>query len=169
MAPLKTVLYTGMAGLFAFAANAQDVNKPPGSKPGACYIHYTAPALIETVTEQILVQPEKRALNTETGETTVVSPAIYKTVTLQKIIRDRKEDWAEVICEKDQTPTFIETMQRALYARGYYHGPITGIKDERTNRAIRKVQKRLGINSTEITWDLGESFGLVTHRHFIKK
>ncbi len=169
MAPLKAVLYTGIAGLFAFTTNAQDVNLPPDAKPGACYIRYTAPALIETVTEQILVQPEKRALNTETGETTVVSPAVYKTVTLQKIIRDRKEDWAEVICEKDQTPIFIETLQRALYARGHYRSPITGVKDDRTDRAIRKVQKRQGINSTEVTWDLAESYGLVTHRLFIKE
>lgn len=168
MAPLKAVLYTGIAGLFTITASAQDVNQPPDAKPGACYIHYTAPALIETVTEQVLIKPEKRILNIETGETTVVSPAVYRTETLQKIIRDRHDGWAEIICDKDQTIVFIETLQRALFARGYYRGPITGVKDDRTNRAIRKVQKRQGINATEVTLDLAESYGLVTHRIFLK-
>jgi len=169
MAPFRAVIITSLIGLAGFSAspvNAQNSDLPPNARPGACHIRYTAPALIETVTEQVIVQPEKRGVDVQTGQPIIISPAIYRTETVQKIIRARHEAWAEIICAKDLTVVFIQTLQRALTARGHYQGPITGALDEPTKRAVRKVQKSQGINSPEITHELAENYGLVTHRVF---
>jgi putative peptidoglycan binding protein len=169
MALFRAVIYAsflGVAGLSYGGAYAQSPDLPPDARPGACYIRNTSPALIETVTEQVLVQPEKRGVDPQSGHQIVIAPAIYRTKTVQKIVRPRQESWIEVVCAKNQSRIFIETLQRALAARGYYRGPVTGAMDDRTRRAIRKVQKSRGINSTEITVDLAESYGLITHRIF---
>ncbi len=169
MAPFRAVITTsliGLAGFSAFPVNAQDIGLPPNTRPGACHIRHTAPALIETVTEQVLVKPEKRKVDKQTGQSIIISPAIYRTETVQKIIRARHETWVEIICAKDLTVVFIQTLQRALAARGNYRGAITGVMDESTKRAVRKVQKSQGINSSEVTQTLAESYGLVIHRVF---
>lgn len=157
MAPHRAALVTCAIILASTPAYAQDADD-------GCFIQYTVPALIETVTKQVLVQEEVTTLN---GETVVTSPAIYRTETVQRIVRDRHEAQTGIICEKDLTVVFIQSMQRALSARGYYNGNISGILDDRTGRAIRKVQKTQGINSPKITLDLAESYGLVVHRTFL--
>jgi len=164
MAPIRAICIASL--MYSFPAVAQDA--PEGAAEGACYIRYTAPAVIETVTEQILVQPEKTAIDPETGETKVVEPAVYATETVQKIVSDRKEDWAEVICAKDYNDNFVKSLQRALAARGFYRGNISGAMDDRTKRAVRNVQKSYGVNSSEVTLDLAESYGLVIHHLFVK-
>lgn len=169
MAPVRAALIaslTGFAGFSSLAAPAAELGLPPNAREGACFIRNQAPALIETVTRQVLVQPEKRGVDLETSEPTIISPAIYRTETIQKIVRPRQEAWIEIVCVKDQTKIFIETLQRALAARDHYRGAITGIMDERTKRAIRKVQKSHGVNSADLTVDLAESYGLITHRVF---
>ena len=55
---------------------------PPGAKPGTCWGRSASPAVIETVTEQILLQPAEVL-----ADGTVVQPAVYKTETLQKIVK----------------------------------------------------------------------------------
>ena len=164
MAPIRALLIASL--IWTCPVMAQDA--PEGSPEGACYIRYTAPAVIETVTEQILVQPEKTAIDPATGQTVVIEPAIYATETVQKIIRDRKDDWAEVICAEDYNDNFIKSLQRAMAARGLYRGSISGIMDDRTKRAVRNIQKTYGVNSSEVTLDLAESYGLVIHHLFAK-
>lgn len=169
MAPFRAVIITSLVGLAGFSAlpvNAQNTGLPPNARLGACHIRYTAPALIETVTEQVIVQPEKRGIDVQTGQPIIISPATYRTETIQKIIRDRHEDWVEIVCVKDLTVVFIQTLQRALAARRYYRGPITGVMDEATKRAVRKIQKNRGINTSEVTQELAENYGLVIHRVF---
>ncbi len=168
MAPIRAIFIVSFINAASFTGYAQAQDAPEGAAEGACYIRYTAPAVVETVTEQILVQPEKTAINPDTGQTIIVKPAIYATETVQKIISDRKEDWAEVICKEDYNDNFIKSLQRALAARGFYRGSITGIMDDRTKRAIRSVQKGYGVNSSEVTLDLAESYGLVIHHLFVK-
>ncbi len=168
MAPIRAVFIISLISAWPLLGHAQTQDVPEGAAEGACYIRYTAPAVIETVTEQVLVQSEKFTVDPETGKKTVVEPAIYATETVQKIVSDRKEDWAEVICQEDYNDNFIKSLQRALAARGFYRGGITGIMDDRTKRSIRNVQKRYGVNSSEVTLDLAESYGLVIHHLFAK-
>ncbi len=164
MAPIRAFFIASL--IYTCPVMAQDA--PEGAPEGACYIRYTAPAVIETVTEQILVQPEKTAIDPATGQTVVVEPAVYATETVQKIVSDRKEDWAEVICAEDYSENFVKSLQRAMSVRKLYRGNITGIMDDRTKRAVRTIQKSYGVNSSEVTLDLAESYGLVIHHLFVK-
>ena len=132
----------------------------------ACFTPYTAPAVIETVTEQVLVQKEIRGIAPQTGKSVVTSPAIYSTKTIQKIISDRREAQIEIVCAKDQNIDFIQSLQRALSVRGFYHSEINGLMDDHTMRAVRKVQKSYGVNISDVTIELAENYGLIIHRLF---
>ncbi len=130
---------------------------PPDAKDGACYGKDVTPAIIETVTEQVLVQPAQTA---EDG--TVVAPAAYRTETRQHIVQERHEYFFEVPCAEALTPQFIASVQRALAARGLYRGAITGEMDARTRRAIRKFQLP-GFNSDILTMGSARRLGLVAY------
>ncbi|MBE9476435.1 MAG: peptidoglycan-binding protein [Proteobacteria bacterium] len=171
MSPIKAVFCASLIGFAAFPHDAvygQSLGLPTASRMDACRIHYTAPAIVETVTKQVLIKPETLGTDPQTGQTIVVAPAVYRTETEQKIIRARQQDWADIICRQDQSVVFIQSLQRALAARGHYNAVATGVMDERTKRALRKVQKKAGINTAEVTMDLAESYGLITHRIFTK-
>ena len=47
---------------------------PPGAAPDSCWGRDVTPALIETVTEQVMIQPPQ-----VTADGTVTSPAVFKT------------------------------------------------------------------------------------------
>ncbi|MEM6728217.1 MAG: peptidoglycan-binding protein, partial [Pseudomonadota bacterium] len=75
---------------------------PPNAKPGQCWGRDTTPAIYETVTEQILLQPA------EVGDDGAVrSPPVYKTETRQAVVRERREIWFERPCDVALTPDFI--------------------------------------------------------------
>lgn len=129
---------------------------PPGAKPGTCWGKHTTPALIETVTEQIMLQPAE--IRTDG---TVEQPAIYKTETQQRIIRERRDTWFETPCPETQPPDFTASVQRALAARGLYHGRITGEMDSHTRAAIRKYQKPQGLDSGILSTAAARKLGLI--------
>lgn len=169
MTQIRTIIIISsitFTGLFSGIAYAQNANVPPQGNAGACFIQYTSPAVIETVTEQVLLQAEKRAVDVQTGQSVVISPAIYRTDTVQKIISPRRAAQIEIICQKDQSVGFTQTLQRALTARGHYRGAITGLMDQRTKNAVRRVQKSHGVNIADVTVELAESYGLIIHRLF---
>ena len=91
---------------------------------GRCYGRDITPALIETVTEQVLDQP---ARHDQTGA--LVRPASYRTVIRQQMTRERREVSFETLCPPAYTPEFVSSLQRALQARGVYSGPISGVMD----------------------------------------
>ncbi|MCF2904411.1 peptidoglycan-binding protein [Octadecabacter sp. CECT 8868] len=105
------------------------------SNIGTCFARDTTPAIIETVTEQIMVQP---AVMRSDGS--VEQPAAFRTVTRQRILRERREVEFETPCDHVQTPEFIASVQRALVARGYHRGTINGTMDARTISAIERFQ-----------------------------
>src|SRR6056297_636210 len=55
---------------------------PPDADPNACYGLHTAPAIIETVTEQVMVQQPVRA-----GDGTVLEPGVFQTESRQQIVQ----------------------------------------------------------------------------------
>lgn len=152
------ISFTGLSSNFTYGQ----------SNKVACFVPYTAPAVIETVTEQVLVQAEKRAIDPQTGQSVIISPAIYRTETVQKIISDRKESQIQIVCPIDQSFDFVQTLQRALSVRGHYFGAITGQMDQRTKRAVRKVQKSYGVNIADVTVELAQGYGLIIHKLFIQ-
>jgi len=129
---------------------------PPGAPPGTCWGKTETPALIETVTEQVIVQPA------ETGaDGAVVSPAVYRTETRQQIVRERRETWFETPCPEVLTPEFVASLQRALAARGLYRGAETGEMDRATRAAIRRYQAPDGVDSGILSLEAARRLGLV--------
>jgi hypothetical protein len=129
---------------------------PPGAAPGTCWGKDISPAVIETVTQQVVLQPaEVRA------DGTVVEPAIYKTETRQAIVQERRVTWFETPCSGAQTPDFVASVQRALKVRGLYRGPITGDMDARTRAAVRAYQKPEGLDSGILSLAAARRLGLV--------
>lgn len=131
-------------------------NAPPGADPNACYGRHITPAIIETVTNHVLVQPPQ--IN---GDGSVSYPAVYRTETRQEIVRPRKELWFETLCEEAVTPDFVATLQRALEARGYYRGAAHGVLDRATKKAIRSYQKADGLDSDILSLAAARKLGLV--------
>jgi hypothetical protein len=129
---------------------------PPGAAPGTCWGKHTRPAVIETVTQQIMLQPAQI-----TSDGKVIQPAIYKTETQQRIVQERKDTWFQAPCPDVQTPEFVSSVQRALAARGLYRGAITGEMDSPTRAAIRKYQKAQGLDSGILSTAAARKLGLI--------
>jgi hypothetical protein len=134
----------------------RSTDSPPESPPEICWVPDTLPAVIETVTEQILVEPEQR--NAEGG---VIRPAVFRTETRQQIVSDRRDVWVRTPCPAEQTPTFIASLQRALKARGFYLEPVTGVLDGATSAAIRRFQAQWGLDSPVLTLETARMLGIV--------
>lgn len=171
-AKLRTALVVisalaGCAPSLVAAPAAQDyaaeiVARPLGSSApagpeGACWGRQVTPALIETVTEQVLDQPEARA-----PDGALLRPASYRTVTRQAIVRERAELWFRTPCPAEMSPDFIATAQRALAARGLFHGIVTGEMDAPTGRAVRRFQAERGLDSPVLSLAAARALGLVT-------
>ncbi len=131
---------------------------PPDARPGACYGKDVTPAVVEVVTEQELVEPARIA---EDGA--IIKPATYRTTTRQDIVEPRKEFFFEVPCAEVFTTEFITSLQRALKARGFYRGRVSGVMDERTRRAIRRFQIPKGLNSDILTTTTALELGLLEY------
>lgn len=129
---------------------------PPGAAPGTCWGKDITPAIVETVTEQIVLQPAEVR-----NDGTVVQPAIYKTETRQAIMRERKVTWFQTPCASAQTPEFVSSLQRALKARSLYRGSISGQMDARTRAAVRAFQQPQGLNSGILSLAAARKLGLV--------
>ena len=129
---------------------------PPGAEPGTCWGTHVSPAVIETVTEHLLIQPAEVL----TGGT-VTRPAIYKTETTQKIVQERRETWFQTPCDDVQTAEFVASVQRALAARGLYRGPVNGEMDRATRSAVRRFQAPQGLDSGILSLAAARELGLI--------
>lgn len=130
---------------------------PPENPPGACWEADITPAVIETVTEQVMVTPEKRD---DAGN--ITAPASYRTDTSQRIAHEREVVYFRTPCPAEQTMDFVATLQRALLARGYYDGPLTGTYDATTAEAIRRFQAERGLDSPRISLGAARELGIAT-------
>ncbi len=128
---------------------------PPDAPEGSCWGHDVTPAVVETVTVPVLVQPAQ--IGADGG---VRQPAVYRNETRPQIVREREEIWFQTPCETDMTPDFVASVQRALEARGAYGGPITGVIDPRTRAAIRRFQKPQGLDSGVLSLAAARQLGL---------
>jgi hypothetical protein len=128
---------------------------PPDADPEACYGRRTTPAVVETVTEQVMLQPPQIG-----RDGAVTEPAVFVTETRQRIVEERRELWFETPCEAESDPAFIASLQRALAARGLYRGSITGTMDRRTRRAIQAYQAPQGLDSPILSLAAARQLGL---------
>ena len=140
---------------------------PEDNRSGKCWGTDITPALVETVTEQVLVRPAGPVIGPSPDGAptyrTVQSPAVYKTLTHQKIITPRSEYWFEVPCAADMDTGFIATLQRALKSRGLYRGAVTGVMDPKTAKAVRWYQKQHGLDSGILSLAAARQLGLVAY------
>jgi peptidoglycan hydrolase-like protein with peptidoglycan-binding domain len=61
------------------------------------------------------------------------------------------------------TVEFVETLQRALKARGHYRGSVSGYIDTRTYSAIRKYQAPQGLDSSILSLAAARKLGLIAY------
>lgn len=128
----------------------------PVSQPGICWTTDTTPAIIETVSEQVVDTPA-----VTDGEGRVLSPARYATSTHQRILRDRQSIHIRTPCPEEMTVEFVASVQRALKARGFYTAPVTGMMDAPTLEAVRRFQEPLGLDSPVLSLSGAKTLGLV--------
>jgi hypothetical protein len=112
--------------------------------------------VIETYTEHVLLQTEKRD---SAGQ--LISPAVFRTEIRQEIVQDRQEVWFRAPCPEAVTQEFVATVQRALKARGIYVAPLTGQFDAPTRLAIRQYQAPLGLDSERLSLAAARSLGIL--------
>jgi hypothetical protein len=136
--------------------SASEDLRPPDAEPGACYGREIKPAVFETVTQHVVVTAARYGV-----DGALITPATYRTDTVQKMVSDRENLWFKTPCPPVWTQEFTASVQRALKARGIYYGRISGEIDSRTRRAIRKYQEPLGINSDTLTLEAARKLGLV--------
>lgn len=129
---------------------------PPKGPEGACWDKDITPAVIETVTEQILISPEVRDAGGK-----VISPASYRTSTAQHMVQDRQEVWFRAPCPAGMDVAFTASLQRALKARGLYAGAITGVWNPETSDGVRRFQADRGLDSPRLSLAAARELGLV--------
>ena len=130
---------------------------PPKGPKEACWASDVTPAVIETVTEQVLVTPEIRD---EAGR--ITTPAAFRTDTRQRMVQDRETVWFRAPCPDTMDVEFIATLQRALKARGLYLLPLSGVIDAPTRDAIRRFQAERGLDSPTLSLGAAQELGIVT-------
>ena len=137
---------------------AEDSAPPPaGAAPGTCFARDRSPAVIETVTDQVLV---RAAATAPDGS---AAPAAYRTDTHQRIAEAPRDLLFETPCAARMTPELVATLQRALAARGLYAGPVDGRMTGATRAALRAFQKRRGLDSAILAIDSARALGLIAY------
>lgn len=143
------------ANLSAELVRLDQPGPPPGPE-GACWASDVTPLVIETVTEQVMVSPERRGPDGQ-----VLQPASFRTDTHQQIVQEREEIWFRAPCAEAWTVDFIATLQRALKARGYYAQPVSGEMDSTTREAVHRFQTERGLDSPQLSLAAARELGII--------
>ncbi|MFV2035926.1 MAG: peptidoglycan-binding protein [Halocynthiibacter sp.] len=151
-AAVGTGATTGVTRQLAYTTEAA----PQGAVAGSCWGLDVSPAVVETVTEQLLVRPAEIG-----ADGAVLRPAAYLTEIRQEIVQPRQDLRFETPCASQMTAELIATLQRALRVRGIYPAPISGILDDRTRRAIRDYQAEAGLDSGILSLVAARKLGLI--------
>ncbi|MEP1768564.1 MAG: peptidoglycan-binding domain-containing protein [Sulfitobacter sp.] len=129
---------------------------PPGAPAGTCWGKIPTPAVVETITEQILVTPAKT-----NPDGTLASLPVYKEESRQQIVTPRTDRWFEIPCPPAFTVEFVSTLQRALRVRGLYAGEVNGNLDTVTRRAVLALQTADGLPSDVLSIKTARELGIV--------
>ncbi|WP_299415068.1 peptidoglycan-binding domain-containing protein [uncultured Sulfitobacter sp.] len=129
---------------------------PPGAPLGTCWGKIPTPAVIETVTEQVLVTPAR-----VNPDGTIATLPVYREESRQQIVTPRTDRWFEIPCPPAFTIEFVSTLQRALQARGLYTGVVNGNMDDVTRRAVLAVQTADGLPSDVLSIKTARDLGIV--------
>ena len=97
----------------------------------------TVPAVYKTLTRQVVETPAS------TREVDV--PAVYETNSTTVKVGEPSVEWRSILCETNATPAKLREIQRALLAAGFNPGPIDGVIQEQTMKAINAYQAAKGL------------------------
>ncbi|APE42996.1 peptidoglycan-binding protein [Sulfitobacter alexandrii] len=131
-------------------------NGPAGAAPGSCWGRTVSPAVFETVTEQVQVEPAK-----VNPDGSVAKLPVYRSETHQEMVVPRRDNWFETPCPEVLTAEFVSSLQRALSARGLFDGAITGKMDDATRAAVQRYQQESGPDSGVLSLEAARSLGLI--------
>ena len=130
-------------------------DETPPQISGVCWARDIAPAVIETVTQQVALRPERR-----NAQGIITQSAQFETQTAQRIVQDRSPIWFKTPCPDTLTVAFVASLQRALKARGLFDMPVTGQWDTPTLSALRRFQRDRGLDSAQISLAAAQELGL---------
>ena len=71
--------------------------------------------------------------------------------------------WFETPCPADVDKAFIQSLQRALQARGLFDGPVTGTIGPKTRAAVRGYQIELALDSETLSLAAARRLGLAPY------
>jgi hypothetical protein len=133
--------------------------RPPAEGDARCWHEWVQPAVFESVTEQVLVQPPSFD-----AEGRMIAPAVFRSVTQQREVRPRRQVWYRIPCPAEliEGPAvFTASLQRALKARGFYGGEVNGLADAATREAVLRFQRRFGLESDVLSYSAAQALGLI--------
>ncbi len=123
-------------------AEAAPLASAPLSAPeGACWANDRIRAVTETRVEPVAGSAEQRVH--------------------EVVLRPAEDRLFAVPCPEQIDEAMIASLQRALAARGYYGGPISGGWDAATSEAVRRYQAPLGLDSGVLSLQAAQQMGLV--------
>ncbi|WP_316014489.1 peptidoglycan-binding domain-containing protein [Roseobacter sp. HKCCA0434] len=108
-------------------------------------VEVVVPAVTRNVEREVVATAE-RVIRREV-------PATFRTVEEPVEVVPAQEVWADVVCDTAYNRTFVSAVQRALSARGFYNGPIDGLRGPGTEAAIQRYQLELGYDTSALTMD----------------
>ena len=141
------------------ACMSPDPQTPSGidqSEDGSCHGSAQIPAIYEQVIGEIEVIQAEIA-----PDGTVLRPPVYRRAPVPRLVRPRTQMRFETPCPDQVTPDFIASLQRALRARDYYSGAITGTMTPQTTTAIRHYQSERGLESGQVSLQTARALGLI--------
>ncbi|MDA7424863.1 peptidoglycan-binding domain-containing protein [Thalassococcus lentus] len=125
-------------------------------KSGQCWAREVTPAVYEHVMGEVQVVQAEIA-----PDGTVLRPPVYRRAPVPRIVKPRAEMRFEAPCAEAMTPEFIASVQRALAARGYFAGNVTGVIDGTTAASIRRYQTERGLSSAQLSLQTARDLGLI--------
>ncbi len=133
------------------------------------------PAVTRQVTKVVVDQPEhvedvtipavyeKRKVRTEISPAhveTYTIPAVYRDVDKTRLVGKADVVWREVLCPRNAKPETVVAIQKALTAKGYYHGKIDGNLGVGTVAAMQKYQADQGLPQGQVSVEAVQMLGI---------
>ncbi len=75
-----------------------------------------------------------------------------------------REERIETPCPDQMTPEVVQSLQRALTARGLYEGPVTGIYGKLTGAAVESFQTPRGLPTAVLSLRTARELGLIAYQ-----
>lgn len=75
-------------------------------------------------------------------------------------IKGRSFEWLEVVCEEDQTTSFVQSIQKSLQDKRYYDGSVNGALDQMTRKAIVSFQEESDLPIGQLDFETLDALGI---------